>query len=134
LIFSVKNVKKILAVLKSVAKIPSPIESDHRQSMLEDESKNEDIDELPILSSLELATQISSMFLTIFLEKISSRKEEIDFRPLFENFIQDLLSTVNKPEWPAAETILSILGKLLVRNFMNKKVTGSAILIVDRIF
>jgi len=102
--------------------------------MLEDESKNEDIDELPILSSLELATQISSMFLTIFLEKISSRKEEIDFRPLFENFIQDLLSTVNKPEWPAAETILSILGKLLVRNFMNKKVTGSAILIVDRIF
>jgi cohesin loading factor subunit SCC2 len=112
----------VLQLVQSVAKIPSPIESDHRQSMLEDESKNEDIDELPILSSLELATQISSMFLTIFLEKISSRKEEIDFRPLFENFIQDLLSTVNKPEWPAAETILSILGRLLVRNFMNKKV------------
>ena len=66
-------------------------------SMLEDESKNKDIDELPILSSLERATQISTMFLTIFLEKISSRKEDIDFRTLFENFIQDLLSTVNKP-------------------------------------
>ena len=65
--------------------------------MLEDESKNKDIDELPILSSLERATQISTMFLTIFLEKISSRKEDIDFRTLFENFIQDLLSTVNKP-------------------------------------
>lgn len=33
---------------------------------------------------------------------------------------QDLLSTVNKPEWPAAELLLSLLGKLLVRNFSNK--------------
>ena len=48
--------------------------------------------------------------------------EEIDYRPLFENFIQDLLSTVNKPEWPAAENMLTILGKLLVRNFLNRKV------------
>ena len=32
-----------------------------------------------------------------------------------ENFVQDLLSTVNKPEWPAAELLLSLLGRLLVR-------------------
>lgn len=35
---------------------------------------------------------------------------------------QDLLSTVNKPEWPAAELLLSLLGKLLVQNFSNKNV------------
>lgn len=35
---------------------------------------------------------------------------------------QDLLSTVNKPEWPAAELLLSLLGKLLVQNFSNKSV------------
>ena len=83
---------------------------------------NENVDELPILSSLDMSYQISKMFLTIFLDKISSKKEEIDYRPLFENFIQDLLSTVNKPEWPAAENMLTILGKLLVRNFLNRKV------------
>ena len=41
-------------------------------------------------------------------------KGEEDYRPLFENFVQDLLATVNKPEWPAAELILSLLGRLLV--------------------
>ena len=34
---------------------------------------------------------------------------------------QDLLTTVNTPEWPAAELLLSLLGKLLVSKFANKK-------------
>ena len=34
---------------------------------------------------------------------------------MFENFVYDLLATVNKPEWPAAELLLSLLGRLLVR-------------------
>ena len=41
-------------------------------------------------------------------------KGEEDYRPLFENFVYDLLATVNKPEWPAAELLLSLLGRLLV--------------------
>ena len=38
------------------------------------------------------------------------------------SLIKDLLSTVNKPEWPAAGEMLTILGKMLVRNFLNRKV------------
>lgn len=34
--------------------------------------------------------------------------------------MQDLLSTVNKPEWPATELLLCLLGKMLVTNFSNK--------------
>uniref|UniRef100_A0A670YN67 Nipped-B protein n=1 Tax=Pseudonaja textilis TaxID=8673 RepID=A0A670YN67_PSETE len=49
-----------------------------------------------------------------------SKQGEEDYRPLFENFVQDLLSTVNKPEWPAAELLLSLLGRLLVHQFSNK--------------
>lgn len=30
------------------------------------------------------------------------------------------MATVNKPEWPATELLLSILGKMLVKNFSNK--------------
>lgn len=57
-------------------------------------------------------------FLTVFLNKCGNKSEEIDYRPLFENFVQDLLTTVNKPEWPAAELLLSLLGTLLVSFFL----------------
>lgn len=56
----------------------------------------------------------------MFLSKCGSKTEDIDYRPLFENFVQDLLSTVNKPEWPATELLLTLLGKMLVKNFSNK--------------
>ena len=48
------------------------------------------------------------------MNKLVPAKGEEDYRPLFENFVYDLLSTLNKPEWPAAELLLSLLGKLLV--------------------
>ena len=50
----------------------------------------------------------------IFYRCSSASKDENDFRPLFENFLQDILTTLNKPEWPAAEVLLTLLGKLLV--------------------
>ncbi|KAL5016365.1 hypothetical protein ScPMuIL_005954 [Solemya velum] len=50
---------------------------------------------------------------------------EEDYRPLFENFVQDLLSTVNKPEWPSSELLLSLLGRILVQQFSNKSVDMS---------
>lgn len=62
-----------------------------------------------------MARTTASNFLYVFLAKCSSKTEEIDYRPIFENFVQDLLTTVNKPEWPAAELMLSVLGKLLVK-------------------
>lgn len=61
------------------------------------------------LSSLPLFNPSPSL-----LARCGSKQGEEDYRPLFENFVQDLLSTVNKPEWPAAELLLSLLGRLLV--------------------
>lgn len=68
----------------------------------------------------EAAIQTAYSFLSVFLQKTGNKSEEIDYRPLFENFVQDLLITVNKPEWPASELLLSLLGKLLVQKFSNK--------------
>ena len=61
-------------------------------------------------------------FLTVFLDKCSSKgkNEDVDYRPLFENFVQDLLTTVNTPEWPAAELLLSFLGHVLVDKFRER--------------
>ncbi|XP_029173318.1 nipped-B-like protein B [Nylanderia fulva] len=87
----------------------------------EDEKKPNHVDsEVFIINRYETATRIAGNFLTVFLNKCGSKGEEIDYRPLFENFVQDLLATVNKPEWPAAELLLSLLGNLLVGHFSNK--------------
>jgi len=71
-------------------------------------------------NNYESAMATAVQFLTVFLKKCGSKQEDIDYRPLFENFLQDLLTTVNTPEWPAAELLLSLLGKLLVSKFANK--------------
>ena len=44
---------------------------------------------------------------------------------MFENFVQDLLTAVNKPEWPAAEVMLWLLGSLLISQFGNKSIDMS---------
>ncbi|KAK7086913.1 hypothetical protein SK128_008836 [Halocaridina rubra] len=74
-----------------------------------------------ICGRYETAMSTAYSFLSVFLQKTGSKNEEIDYRPLFENFVQDLLVTVNKPEWPASELLLSLLGKLLVQKFSNTK-------------
>ncbi|XP_044741697.1 nipped-B-like protein A [Chrysoperla carnea] len=73
-----------------------------------------------IHNKYETAKTTAGTFLTVFLGKCGNKNEDIDYRPLFENFVQDLLTTVNKPEWPASEMLLSLLGTMLVYNFTNK--------------
>lgn len=73
----------------------------------------------------DIALSIGGNFLTTFLDKCKSRSSETDFRPLFENFITDLLTTVNRPEWPASELLLSLLGTLLVKYMSDKSMDQS---------
>lgn len=78
----------------------------------------------------DIALSIGGNFLTTFLDKCKSRSSETDFRPLFENFITDLLTTVNRPEWPASELLLSLLGTLLVK-YMSDKTMDQSIRVVS---
>lgn len=57
---------------------------------------------------------VTTRTLSITLPRCCSSKDEDDFRPLFDNFVQDLLTTLNLPEWPASELLLTLLGMLLV--------------------
>lgn len=81
--------------------------------------------DLFITEKFATAKGIGGNFLQIFLSKCKSRSSETDFRPLFENFIHDLLTVVNKPEWPAAELLLSLLGTLLVKYMADRSVDQS---------
>jgi cohesin loading factor subunit SCC2 len=71
------------------------------------------------LLSYDESTRCAKSILSAFFMKCAAKGDE-DYRPLFENFIVDLLTTVNKPEWPAAESLLSILGVILLQKSNDK--------------
>merc|ERR1712113_428119 len=73
-----------------------------------------------INNKYSMAMATAHQFLTVFLKKCGAKNEDIDYRPLFENFVQDLLTTVNTPEWPAAELLLSFLGRVLRDKFCDR--------------
>ncbi|XP_071339205.1 nipped-B-like protein A isoform X3 [Trachinotus anak] len=104
----------VLQLIQCVVHLPSDKDS------FEEYDTKVDQDVL-ITNSYETAMRTAQNFLSVFLKKCGSKQGEEDYRPLFENFVQDLLSTVNKPEWPAAELLLSLLGRLLVHQFSNKQ-------------
>jgi cohesin loading factor subunit SCC2 len=72
-----------------------------------------------IINSYDNSGQTAKKFLSVFFSKCKTKQADSDFRPIFENFIQDLLTTVNKPEWPVSETILNLLGIILVNQIQN---------------
>uniref|UniRef100_A0A7N6AZ17 Nipped-B protein n=1 Tax=Anabas testudineus TaxID=64144 RepID=A0A7N6AZ17_ANATE len=104
----------VLQLIQCVVHLPSD------KDIYEEYDSKVDQDVL-ITNSYETAMRTAQNFLSVFLKKCGSKQGEEDYRPLFENFVQDLLSTVNKPEWPAAELLLSLLGRLLVHQFSNKQ-------------
>lgn len=81
--------------------------------------------DLMVLRKYEVAMSIGGNFLTTFLNKCKTKSNDTDFRPLFENFIHDLLATVNNPEWPSSELLLSLLGTMLVRYVSDKSIEQS---------
>uniref|UniRef100_A0A4W4F758 Nipped-B protein n=1 Tax=Electrophorus electricus TaxID=8005 RepID=A0A4W4F758_ELEEL len=105
----------VLQLIQCVVHLPTD-----RDNTEDEYEKKVDHDVL-ITNSYETAMRTAQNFLSVFLKKCGSKQGEEDYRPLFENFVQDLLSTVNKPEWPAAELLLSLLGRLLVHQFSNKQ-------------
>ncbi|XP_029025412.1 nipped-B-like protein isoform X2 [Betta splendens] len=104
----------VLQLIQCVVHLPS-------ESDMEDEHVKKVDKDVLITNSYETAMRTAQNFLSVFLKKCGSKQGEEDYRPLFENFVRDLLSTVNRPEWPAAELLLSLLGRLLVHQFSNKQ-------------
>ncbi|CAG0895763.1 unnamed protein product, partial [Darwinula stevensoni] len=122
----------VLQLIQCVVTLPQTLVGPHDPKAKENQKEQEkdehnngesqvDLDVL-MNQRYETAKMTAANFLSVFLTKCGSKNEEIDYRPLFENFVQDLLSTVNRPEWPAAELLLSLLGHLLAQNFSNKNI------------
>ncbi|XP_048450258.1 nipped-B-like protein B [Rhincodon typus] len=107
----------VLQLIQCVVHLPT---TEKDSNTVDDDGDKKVDQDVLITNSYETAMRTAQNFLSVFLKKCGSKQGEEDYRPLFENFVQDLLSTVNKPEWPAAELLLSLLGRLLVHQFSNK--------------
>ncbi|KAJ0180531.1 hypothetical protein K1T71_003935 [Dendrolimus kikuchii] len=118
----------VLQLVQCVVTLPETLcksqDKDKEHPETSENKKHVDKD-LLIISKYEAAISVGGTFLTSFLNKCRSRSEEVDFRPLFENFVHDLLTTVNKPEWPATELLLSLLGTMLVKYMSDKSMEMS---------
>uniref|UniRef100_A0A1I8F9I1 Nipped-B protein n=1 Tax=Macrostomum lignano TaxID=282301 RepID=A0A1I8F9I1_9PLAT len=101
-----------LLLVQSVVLLPASVPS----------SKDQDnTAAMALLDAYESAKKTAQVFLVVFLNKCAKKAEEQDYRGIFEK-LQDLLLAVNKPEWPAAEMFLSLLGGLLVKQFADRSV------------
>lgn len=117
----------VLQLIQCSVVLPEELHEDNKMSKKKHNSESKPKIEKDnfLLEKYRTALSIGGHFLQTFLSKCKSRASETDFRPLFENFIHDLLTTVNKPEWPAAELLLSLLGTLLVKYMSDKNVEQS---------
>ncbi|KAJ2952749.1 hypothetical protein O0L34_g7104 [Tuta absoluta] len=116
----------VLQLVQCVVTLPVSLCKHQEKGSQEESDNKKHVDkDLLIISKYEAAISVGGTFLTSFLNKCRSRNEEVDFRPLFENFVHDLLTTVNKPEWPATELLLSLLGTMLVKYMSDKSMEMS---------
>ncbi|KAL6062556.1 Nipped-B-like protein A (Fragment), variant 2 [Balamuthia mandrillaris] len=70
-------------------------------------------------NSYEAAVTCAHTFVQSFVSKCSTREEE-NYRPLLGNFVEDLLHTLNLPEWPASEVLLKVLSSILMKNLRKE--------------
>lgn len=104
----------VLQLLQSEVTPIDYIDADDPQNRRSYEEK-----ESYLLNSFEDSNQTAKKFLSVLFSKCKTKQADVDNRPLFESFIQDLLTVVNKPEWPIAEIILNMLGIILVNQVQN---------------
>uniref|UniRef100_A0A0N5A0L1 Nipped-B protein n=1 Tax=Parastrongyloides trichosuri TaxID=131310 RepID=A0A0N5A0L1_PARTI len=108
----------ILQLVQSVIKVPSrkKISSEDDNEPLQDKLT---YDDSIVEQSYEKAKKLATFFLNGFLTKLSQKGDD-DYKKHFDNFLQDILSTLFKPEWPSAELVLLVLGKHLIHFYRTK--------------
>ncbi|MCP9261200.1 hypothetical protein DINM_004449 [Dirofilaria immitis] len=110
----------IMQLVQSVVKVPRRRRSDESFDVGEETA----VDDIIVKDSVVECQKMVSLFLSGFLAKCTAKSEE-DYRRLFDQFLHDLLTALHKPEWPAAEMLLTLLGNVLVTFYRSKNVDMS---------
>uniref|UniRef100_A0A7I4Y7D1 Nipped-B protein n=1 Tax=Haemonchus contortus TaxID=6289 RepID=A0A7I4Y7D1_HAECO len=113
----------VLQLLQSVVRIPERV---HHKGDHADDPDSEPVvqSDSVVPNSYKEVQTLAQAFASGFLSRCSSKgnrsEGEEDYRALFDSFLQDMLTAFNKPEFPAAEMFLQVVGNLLVKNCRNK--------------
>ncbi|WKX93369.1 hypothetical protein Q1695_010984 [Nippostrongylus brasiliensis] len=113
----------VLQLLQSVVRVPERIhhKGDHNE---ESDSEPHIQPDSIVPNSYKEVQALAQAFASGFLSRCSSKgnknEGEEDYRALFDSFLQDMLTAFNKPEFPAAEMFLQVVGNILVKNCRNK--------------
>ena len=91
----------------------------------QDKENNTNNDTLVIDSYRESKHIAKNLLLKLLQKRKNGKQDDFDYKLLFDDIVQDLLITVNRPEWPASEMMLSILGWLLVEYFSQKNIDAN---------
>uniref|UniRef100_A0A158Q833 Nipped-B protein n=1 Tax=Elaeophora elaphi TaxID=1147741 RepID=A0A158Q833_9BILA len=110
----------IMQLVQSVVKVPRRRRSDETFDVDEETTVGDTV----VKDSVVECQKMASLFLSGFLAKCTAKSEE-DYRRLFDQFVHDLLTALYKPEWPAAEMLLTLLGNVLVTFYRSKNVDMS---------
>lgn len=86
---------------------------------IRNQQTNDIFNEIDLLSNYAHAQKIAFRFLTLFFRSFGTKHSEDDYRIIFENFLADLLLTSNRAEWPASEILLTLLSRILMKNFSD---------------
>ncbi|CAG9827909.1 unnamed protein product [Diabrotica balteata] len=106
----------VLQLIQSMITLPDNIFQKNTKTKTKDKV---DISTL-ICTKYQETTFMAGAFLTIFFQRCFKKQKNTDHRSLFENFVQDLFLVRNNPEFPGADLMLCLLGKMLVKIFLNK--------------
>lgn len=71
-------------------------------------------------SCYDSALRLSWGFVESFLKKCNSSNQENEFRQFLEYFVQDLLSTLHKPNFASSQLMLQVFIRLLLLNIRPK--------------
>uniref|UniRef100_A0A6B2KW35 Sister chromatid cohesion protein n=1 Tax=Arcella intermedia TaxID=1963864 RepID=A0A6B2KW35_9EUKA len=79
------------------------------------------------VNSYTVAIMCANNFIQSFMKNCistntaqSNKEKEAEYRTILSNLVEDLLTTLNLPEWPSSELLLSVLGRNLVQNVVKK--------------
>ena len=61
-------------------------------------------------------TEVTSSRFRAGAAKSSKSGHDMDYKTILELFVNDLLSILYRPEWPAASMFLMIISRLMVRS------------------
>ena len=109
----------VMQLLQSIASVPR--EKSHLDT---DEPLNGLSLDAHLIDSMDEVVKTGHNFLSTLFKKCYASgpsKSEVDFRPIFENLVQDLLTTLLLPRWPVSGTLLTIMCRLFLVTFTNKQ-------------